>query len=70
MLLEQYIISDSNLDHFSIPWISNVNVIRINKEKDNFEIGLSSLYILLARTVPGNSSLACKVIMVYSSKEA
>lgn len=69
VFLEQYIVSDSNLAHFSIPWISNVSVIRIKKEKDSYETGLSSLGILGVRTVPGYSSLASEVIMGCSSKE-
>lgn len=68
MFLEKYIVSDSNLAQFSISWISNVSAVRFKKEKDSYETGLSSLGVLLARTVPGYSSLACEVIMGCSSK--
>lgn len=68
MFLEQCIISDSNLAHLSIPWISNGSVIRMKKE-DDYETGRPSLSSLFVRTVPGASSLVCKVMMGYSSKE-
>lgn len=44
-------------------------MIRIKKEKDSYETGLSLLGILVVRTVPGYSSLVSEVIMGCSSKE-